>query len=207
MTKTILCFGDSNTWGFDAVTGGRFERRYPKILQELLGDEYYVIEEGLPGRTTVFEDPLNEGLCGLKYIYPCLMSHAKIDLLIINLGTNDCKNRFGATAKNIALGLKRLVLKAKTADAWKENSRILLVAPTPIRPEINDSNLAAEMGICHEKSEALAKEYEEIAMLLGCDFLDAKKYATMNDIDFMHLTEESHESLAKAFANYIRGNI
>ncbi len=204
MAKTVLCFGDSNTWGYDAVTNGRFERRYPRILQEILGDEYYVIEEGLPGRTTVFEDPLNEGLCGLKYIYPCLMSHAGIDLLIINLGTNDCKQRFGATAKNIALGLKRLVLKAKTADAWKENSRILLVAPAPIRAEITTSAVAGEMGICHEKSECLAKEYEEIAKLLGCDFLDAGKHAVMNDIDYMHLTEEGHASLAKAFADYIR---
>lgn len=203
--KTVLCFGDSNTWGYDAATNGRFDRRYPRILQEMLGDEYYIIEEGLPGRTTVFEDPLNEGLCGLNYIYPCLMSHAKIDLLIINLGTNDCKQRFSATAKNIADGVKRLVLKARSADAWNEGAKILIIAPAPIREEVNTSPVAGEMGDCHKKSEELAGEYRKTADLLGCDFLDAKEFVVMNDIDFMHLTQEGHEVMAGVIGKYIKG--
>ena len=103
MEKRILCFGDSNTWGYDAYSGGRFARdvRWTGVLQNTLAKDYHIIEEGLCGRTTVFDDPLNEGLNGFRYLLPCLQSHLPIDMLIIMLGTNDCKERFAATAKNI----------------------------------------------------------------------------------------------------------
>ena len=105
----ILCFGDSNTHGYNPKDTTRFEKniRWTGILQNLLGEKDYVIEEGLSGRTTVFEDPINEGLCGLNYIVPCLMTHEPVDLLIIMLGTNDTKERFGANADVISLGLTR----------------------------------------------------------------------------------------------------
>ena len=85
--------GDSNTWGYDAETNGRFpdDVRWTGRLSERLGDSYTVIEEGLSGRTTVFEDPLNEGMSALPYLYPCLMSHAPLDYMVVMLGTNDCK--------------------------------------------------------------------------------------------------------------------
>ena len=97
MKKHILCFGDSNTHGYcadpdDCLGGGiRFteEQRWTRLLQKALGEDYLVIEEGLSGRTTCFDDPIHEGLNALDYIYPCLKSHEAIDLLIIMLGTND----------------------------------------------------------------------------------------------------------------------
>lgn len=176
MKKRIVCYGDSNTWGYDAITDGRFpdEVRWTGKLQEKLGAEYTVIEEGLCGRTAVFEDPLNEGLNGLPYLYPCLMSHGPIDYLVIMLGTNDCKERFSATPKNIADGIKRLVIKAKhTEDAWRDTPKILVVAPAPIEKECEQSHVAGEMGICADKSKELAAEYEICAKQYGCDFLDA----------------------------------
>lgn len=107
-----------------------------------LGEEYTVIEEGLCGRTAVFDDPLNEGMNGLAYLNPCLMSHSPIDYLIIMLGTNDCKERFSATPKNIADGMKRLIMKAKHTDAWRENQQILLLAPGPIEKACETSPVA-----------------------------------------------------------------
>ena len=100
MKKTIVCFGDSNTHGYCSETGGRFDdtQRYPCLLEKYLGEGYIVREEGLSGRTTVFEDPLFEGLSGLSAIFSCLMSHEPVDLLIIMLGTNDTKERFGCNA-------------------------------------------------------------------------------------------------------------
>ena len=119
MKKHILCFGDSNTHGYcadpdDCLGGGiRFteEQRWTRLLQKALGEDYLVIEEGLSGRTTCFDDPIHEGLNALDYIYPCLKSHEAIDLLIIMLGTNDTKDRFYASAACIALGMARLVNK------------------------------------------------------------------------------------------------
>ena len=100
MKKHIVCFGDSNTHGYCAMNDGRFDEneRWTCLLQKELGEDYLILEEGLSGRTTCFNDPLFEGLSGLDYIYPCLMSHEPVDLLIIMLGTNDTKERFGASS-------------------------------------------------------------------------------------------------------------
>lgn len=118
MKKHIVCYGDSNTHGYDGDTGLRFDEntRWTCLLQKYLGDEYQVIEEGLSGRTTVFDDPLHEGLNGLQLITPVLMSHEPVDLLIIMLGTNDTKVRFNCSAEAIGIGLQRLIKKAKDTE-------------------------------------------------------------------------------------------
>ena len=98
--RRILVFGDSNTYGYDPERDGRYgeTERYPCRIQALLGPGWTVIEEGLPGRTAVFDDPVTEGLCGLSYLTPCMMSHAPLDTLVVMLGTNDTKERFGCNA-------------------------------------------------------------------------------------------------------------
>lgn len=210
MKKHIVCFGDSNTHGYCAENGGRFDEneRWTHLLQRHLGDEYLIIEEGLSGRTACFDDPLFEGLAGLDYIWPCLMSHEPVDLLIIMLGTNDTKERFGASAACIALGLKRLIGRAMAVtDCWRDGKpNILVVTPQNIGREYIDTEVGSTMGRgCAEKSEGLAEEYEKIADMMGCYYLDANKVisASVNQIDFMHLTKEGHEQLASALAEVI----
>lgn len=210
MKKTIVCFGDSNTHGYDSSTGGRFDdsRRYPCLLAHYLGDDYLVREEGLSGRTTVFDDPLFEGLSGLSVISPCLLTHEPVDLLLIMLGTNDTKERFGVNAENIAKGLERLTRKAMaTAGAWRgDTPNILLIAPPPIDPAYETTFVANEMGHgCAEKSRELAFYYERTAQLIGCHFLDAGQIPGMHmhPNDFMHLDADSHARLAKQLAALI----
>lgn len=211
MKKHIVCFGDSNTHGYYAQTGGRFDetQRWCCLLQEKLCDEYLIIEEGLSGRTTCFTDPIHEGLNGLEYIYPCLMSHEPVDLLIIMLGTNDTKERFGSSAACIALGLKRLIAKAiATTDCWgSAGANILVVSPQSIDPRYRGSEVGETMGSgCAEKSKELAAEYSKIAELMGCHFLDADQVisAPVNSIDYMHLTADGHRQLADALADKIK---
>ena len=168
-----------------------------------------MIEEGLSGRTTCFDDPIHEGLNGLDYIYPCLMSHEPVDLLVIMLGTNDTKERFGASAACIALGLRRLIAKAASTDCWTGGrANILVVSPQNIDIRYMETEVAATMGRgCAEKSKGLAAEFEKIAIMEGCHFMDADKAieAPTNDIDYMHLTEEGHRQLAERLAEKIRG--
>ncbi len=176
--------------------------------EKYLGNGYIVREEGLSGRTTVFEDPLFEGLSGLSAIFGCLMSHEPVDLLIIMLGTNDTKERFGCNAENIAKGLERLTKKAQSVtDAWRNNKpNILLVAPAPIEEGYASTFVVNEMGNgCVEKSRQLAFYYERTANLTHCHFMDAGKIPgiRMHPNDYMHLTEESHDLLAKALAERI----
>lgn len=208
-TKTIVCFGDSNTHGYNSFNGGRFteKERWTCLLAELLGDKYLVREEGLGGRTTVFEDPLFEGLSGLSYLYPCMMTHEPLDLLIVMLGTNDVKERFKATPENVAKGLERLVVKARqTTEAWREEPCILIIAPPPIEEGYEKTSVSGEMGIgCVEKSRALAKLYREVAGRQHCHFLDAGAIEGigMYPYDHMHLSLESHKILAETLAGWI----
>ena len=214
MKKHIVCFGDSNTHGYcadpaDCADGGiRFNEseRWPRRLQALLGEDYLVIEEGLSGRTTCFDDPIHEGLSGIDYITPCLKSHETVDLLIIMLGTNDTKDRFYASAACIGIGMARLVKKAMATECWGgKKPGILVVAPPPIGEGMLTAPCAATMGsLCVEKSRELAKYYQEQCGLIGCHFLDAGELGCeFNTVDFMHLTNRGHETLAKGLAEIV----
>ena len=212
MKKHIVCFGDSNTHGYCAETGGRFdeEQRWTCLLQKYLGDNFFVFEEGLSGRTISFPDPIQEGLSGLDYLYPCLMTHEPVSLLVIMLGTNDTKECFGVSSSCIALELKRLIAKAQAAThCWLNGtSNILVVTPPNIYREYIKTEAASMMGNgCSQKSEELAKEYEAIARLMGCHYLDANKILTTkpDETDFIHLSEAGHGQLAAGLANYILG--
>lgn len=215
MKKHIICLGDSNTHGYcadpaDCADGGiRFneEERWTKRLQAALGDDYLVLEEGLSGRTTVFQDPLYEGLDALHYLYPCLKSHEYVSLLIIMLGTNDSKERMGANAFAIGLGMRRLVQKAMTTDCWAPGTKpnILVVSPPAIGEGVVTSPVTHEMGMgAVEKSRQLATEYARIAQECGVHFLDADSIGCeFNQIDFMHLTRKGHATLADHLAKLV----
>ena len=109
--KTILCYGDSNTWGYDPANQTRYPRdvRWPGVLRNGLGDGYIVIEEGLNGRTTVWDDPIELDKNGATYLRPCIQTHKPLDFVIIMLGTNDLKTRFSLPAYDIASGAGVLV--------------------------------------------------------------------------------------------------
>lgn len=216
MKKHIVCFGDSNTHGYcadpaDTADGGvRFNEseRWTCLLQKQLGDDYLVIEEGLSGRTTSFDDPLLEGLSGLDYITPCLRSHADVDLLIIMLGTNDTKDRFSVNPYCITLGLDRLVKKAMYTECWGEKKpNILVICPPPIGDNMISSPLGPVMGVtCAEKSRELPRFFEEQCKLLGVHYLDAGKIGCeFNTIDYMHLTAKGHATLATALGSLVPG--
>ena len=206
MKKHIVCFGDSNTHGYcaepaDCADGGdRFneEERWTCLLQKALGEEYLVLEEGLSGRTTVFPDPLHECMAGLDVIYSTLMSHEPVDLLIIMLGTNDTKERLGANASCIGIGMERLVMKAKSVPAWRGGKpHILIIAPPHIGEGLYLRPEGEPMGRgCPEKSREVAKYYAAVAQNQGCAFLDAEGVAEFNRLDCMHLTRLGHRQLA-----------
>ena len=210
----FLVLTDSNTHGYCADPGNcadggiRFNEseRWTALLQQKLGEEYLVIEEGLSGRTTVFRDPLHEGMAAIDYICPCLKSHETVDLLIIMLGTNDTKDRFAVNAACIGLGMARLVRKAQTVDCWGDKApNILVIAPPAIGKGMLTSTVAGIMGnSCVEKSLKLAKEYKMQCELLNVHFLDADTIGCeFNQIDYMHLTRKGHAALADYLAQKV----
>lgn len=209
MKKHIVCFGDSNTHGYcadpaDCADGGdRFneDERWTCLLQKALGGEYLVIEEGLSGRTTVFDDPLHECMSGLDAIYSCLMSHEPVDLLIIMLGTNDCKDRLGQSACCIGIGMERLIMKAKSVECWRDGRpNILIIAPPHMKEGFSDEAMGQ---CCIEKSKDVAKYYKEKAELRQVAFLDAEGVAEFNTLDYMHLSRKGHSQLAAKLAELV----
>ena len=211
MKKHIVCFGDSNTHGCcadpaDTADGGeRFneEERWTCLLQEKLGKEYLVLEEGLNGRTTVFEDPTGEGRKGIDSIYSCLVTHKPVDLLIIMLGTNDTKERFSANDFTIERGMERLITKAKGLPVWAGGKpNILLIAPPSIKPEVVLLRGAFNAKSV-ETSRKLASAYEALAQRQNCAFLNAEGIGIFNDIDCLHLTSQGHKNMAEAIAKKV----
>ena len=217
MKKHIVCLGDSNTHGScadpnDSADGTRRfneEERWTCRLQKLLGDAYLVLEEGMSGRTMVSTDPLTEGIPALDVIYPILMSHEPVDLLIIMLGTNDTKDRFGLSPACIAAGMDRLLNKAKSIPCWGTHApNILVICPPHIGKEMVNSPIGPVMGMhCAEKSAQLAVYMEPVVKAHGFAFLDAEGIAELNQIDYTHLTRKGHEELANRLAQIVPGLI
>jgi lysophospholipase L1-like esterase len=208
--KVILCFGDSNTYGRDPVTKGRLDKktRWPGVLQSTLGEEYSVIEEGLNGRTTVWDDPVRGGLKrnGSLYLLPCLESHAPIDLLIIMLGTNDLKARFAVTPYDIGESMGALIEIAQKSQCGMkgEAPEILIMAPPPLG-KLTEWAETFQGGV--EKSNKLAAYYESIASLYGCKFLDTATVIQSSKLDGLHFDPEGHYKLGTAVANIIYENV
>lgn len=201
--KTILCYGDSNTWGDPPGGVGRhgWDVRWPGILQRELGTTYRVIEEGLCGRTTCFDDPLSPNRNGLAYLPVALESQYPIEMLIIMLGTNDLKVRYNHTAYTIAQGASELVALARKFEP--AISKILLMSPPHVCPTDNVETTQAFDGAI-KKSQELAKHYRYFASQQGCHFFDAATVAKSSPIDGIHLDSKAHQLLGKAVCAEIR---
>ncbi len=209
MKRKILCFGDSNTYGYD-FDSDRFDddTRWTMRLQALLGEGYRVIEEGLNGRTFIFDDPTEGGhKNGMKYLPPCLMSHNPLDLVVIMLGTNDTKARFGMNAFTIAQCAQQMVLIAKqyAAAPGGKPTKVLLVSPILVADDVEKRMFGAAFGPkAAEVSRGFAREYHRVATLTGAEFLDAAKVTDPWPQDGIHITREGQEAFARALAEKIQ---
>jgi lysophospholipase L1-like esterase len=206
--KTVLCYGDSNTWGQTAADrpDDRYgpHERWPGVMRDSLGSEWLVIEEGLSGRTTVSDDPI-EGAekNGRVYLKPCLQSHKPLDLVILMLGTNDLKIRFNKPASEIAMGIGALILDIKALAPGHENKvpEILVISPPPICRDLKGWESVFDGAF--EKSYLLATEYERIADAHGARFLDAGSVVNSSEADGFHLDIPGHRKLGQAVADWI----
>jgi lysophospholipase L1-like esterase len=211
MTTTIVCFGDSNTHGADPTTTGQRlprEVRWPRVMAAALGDGYEVIEEGLNGRCTIWDSPIEPGRNGLTYLEPCLLSHRPVDLVTIMLGTNDLKTAYDLRAADIAVGAGRLVDAARRTLSGPEGTppKVLLVAPVPIG-EITRKSEVWGFGESYEKSRQLAPLYEVMAETHGVGFFDAGSVAQTNPDDGIHLDAAACAALGAAMADAVRAEL
>ncbi|MBR4573426.1 MAG: acylhydrolase [Lachnospiraceae bacterium] len=202
--KRIVCFGDSNTYGYNPETGGRYgeDIRWPKVLQKLLGDEYEIIEEGQNGRTIANEDPWEGGTkCGMDYVLPMLETK-RPDLLAIMLGSNDLKSKFNLPAPDIAGSLITMIMKIRGYCEHYigcPDMKILIIAPPALSEPFSESYFATffdEESVVG-KSIELAKWYELVAKEHGCYFLNVTKEVSAGSVDHLHLDPKGHEKMAQ----------
>lgn len=207
--KTILCYGDSNTWGYNPKTGERLahDKRWPGVLKNDLGDGYRVIEEGLNGRTTVWDDPFHGGYKnGKDYLIPCLSSHKPLDLVILFLGTNDLKMRFSLTPSEVTHGIRVLTDIILKSEAGLDGNppELLLIAPPKVKTARHFTRFSEEFEKGEEKSVKLGEYYLEVAREYGCEFLDASKVVQVSELDGIHLDVDEHIKLGHAITKKIK---
>ncbi len=208
---TILCFGDSNTYGavptLARVGRHRFapDRRWPGIVRQQLGSDWQVVEEGHPGRTTLRDDPIEgnhkNGLRGLPI---SLESHMPIDLVILMLGTNDLKQRFAASPSDIADSVEVVAKAVQASEAGPGDTApaVMIIAPPPIL----EVGWLAEMFVGGaQKSLEFGVRLAEVAARCRAAFLDAGTLVESSTVDGIHLEAEAHRVLGSAVARVVKG--
>ncbi|MEZ2127498.1 MULTISPECIES: SGNH/GDSL hydrolase family protein [unclassified Sinorhizobium] len=208
MTKAVLCYGDSLTWGYDPEAIGRhaYEDRWPSVLQKALGDQVRIIAEGLNGRTTAFDDHLAD--CdrnGARLLPTILQTHAPLDLVVIMLGSNDMKPVVAGSAFAACQGIARLVRLIRN-HIWPfefDGPDILIVAP-PMLCETANAPFAASYAGGVAESAKLATLYRDLADELGCGFFDGSSVAKTTPLDGVHMDAENTRALGRGLEPIIR---
>lgn len=213
MSKKILCFGDSLTWGWvpkdHAVPTERYasDVRWTGVLSTTLGDEYEIIEEGLSGRTTTADDPTDPRLNGSTYLPSALASNLPLDLVILMLGTNDTKAYLNRTPLEIATGVSVLVGQilgsAGGVGTAYPAPAVLLMSPPPLG-KITNPWLQQIFDGGHAKTAELADRYQALASFFGIPFFDAGSVISTDGIDGIHFTESNNRELGQALAPEVK---
>ncbi|MCP1853153.1 MULTISPECIES: SGNH/GDSL hydrolase family protein [unclassified Bradyrhizobium] len=212
MTKRILCFGDSLTWGWVAVPEGSPTTRFPYAerwtgaMAAKLGPDYEIIEEGLSARTTSLDDPADPRLNGSAYLPSAIASHLPLDLVILMLGTNDTKSYFRRTPYEIAVGMSKLAGQVLTSGGGVGTvypaPKVLIVSPPPLA-DLPDPWFQGMFEGGREKTVELAKQYRSLAAFLKVDFLDAGSVISTDGVDGIHFTAKNNADLGMALAEKV----
>jgi len=211
--KTIMCYGDSNTWGYNPKTGSRFDHktRWPMVMKNILNKdapnddpEWWVVEEGQNGRTSCREDPVEGDRNGLRQLIPILESHKPIDIIAVMLGTNDLKLRFNPVPYDIARGVQELVKVIQKSDTGPNGSppKVLMICPPAIVESVTFKQIFGDT-VNVKLSKKLPPLYRALAFECGAVFLDAGKYIVSSPADGIHFEAKEHRKLAEAVAKAV----
>ena len=210
MVKNILCFGDSNTWGYSPVDKARhpIDVRWTGVLQASLGAGYRIIEEGLNGRTTFKNEegedakPMRSGSQALPMI---LESQRPLDLVVLMLGTNDLKKRFQLSLDEIAEGVADLVKTIKAYDyGGAAPPKIMLVSPALIGENMSEEYMELWGETAPEKSRGFEERYCQVSRDLETTFVNAAATVTPAEGEGIHWDAENHQKFGEQMSMYIQ---
>jgi lysophospholipase L1-like esterase len=207
--KTVLCYGDSLTWGYDAASAGRhaFADRWPSRLARGLGDGHVIVADGLNGRTTAYDDNTSAAdRNGARILPTALATHQPLDLAIVLLGTNDLKRHTGGgRAFEARIGMERVVeiVRAFPYHRGMSVPKILIVAP-PSFVATDDPDFTLLFSHAIEESQRLPGAYALVADEYGCDVFDASEVCETTPLDGIHLDAENTRRLGDALVEPVR---
>ncbi len=201
--KKILCYGDSNTYGFNPKTGGRYDKdiRWSGLLSSYLPN-YKIIEEGMNNRTGFFKNPSGLKQSGGEYLPIFLQNNKDIDICILSLGTNDAQFFYELDDTKTALGLKNLINSIKEVNP---KTKIIIVPPVKITDRILKSSIFSMMFDKNsiEIIQKVFPVFENIAKTNDCQYFDFNKITAPSEFDGLHYSAESHKIIAKKLAEFI----
>ena len=206
--KTVLCYGDSLTWGYNPEGPARhaLPDRWPSTLQTALGEGVHVIAEGLNGRTTAFDDHLaGADRNGARLLPTVLTTHAPLDLVVIMLGANDMKPWIHGNPVAAKQGVQRLIDIVRGHDYPLDEPapQILIVSPPAVSRTTN-AEFAEMFAGGDEASRRLSAQYEALADEAGCGFFDAGAVAETSPLDGVHLDAANTRKIGEALAPLVR---
>jgi lysophospholipase L1-like esterase len=205
MTKNILCFGDSNTFGINPATGKRFDEsvRWPALLQVLLGPLFSIIEAGEPNRTLVNHAPFDGSHSGLRYLKPYLNT-LTLDTIVVFLGTNDLKHRYDLTPEQITQGLSDLITCIHAfyqCDLTLNRPKIIIIGPLYVSPVGRYKRIYSGS---QDKLLTLESLFSTLSENKKCDFLKLENTLSLSNLDGIHLDEAGHLQLSKLIGYIIK---
>lgn len=203
--KRVMFYGDSNTWGYNGENGCRFPEnvRFTGLLAQKFAGRYAVVEEGLNGRTTAFQDDIGPCRNGYTYLPVTLFSNDPLDLVVFMLGTNDCKRRISACVEEIVRGMELLIQEVRNHSLIREKKTAMaLIAPPPMEEFAIQSDFMFDKESV-EKSRQLSIAFEHLSWTYGLHFIDAGKICRPGNADGVHLDAAGHKQLAEVLANYL----
>ncbi|OLU36257.1 GDSL-type esterase/lipase family protein [Ileibacterium valens] len=209
MKKRILCYGDSNTWGFSPEEYKRMDERWTRNLS-LNKDQVEIIEEGLNGRNAVCIDTFQPEKCGFKDFKRALISHQPLDLIVLMLGTNDLKSSYHSSARFIANGIRQYVCEYLNPTLFEGMPKPELLVISPILLDETLPEIVGPAGNFNSysvaQSKLLAQEIKQAIAPYPVHFMNAAEFASPSKIDGIHMDEKNHGLLAKAITKKIQEN-
>ncbi len=202
--KKILCFGDSNTYGYTPATGVRFDEctRWTGRLSALLEKEYLILEEGMNNRNGFFKNPQSIKLCGVDYLPIYLQNHKDIDICILALGTNDAQFFYNLDKQTVQNGLQSLTNSLLEINS---ETKIIIIPPVKIQPNILNGIFSMQFDLSSVKRiEETFEEYKNFAQTNGFYYLDLNEFVKPSEADGLHYSVESHKIIAEKVAEFVR---
>lgn len=200
--KKIICYGDSNTFGYNPADGSRYDEnvRWTALLQKKSGSEYEVINEGVCDRTGFVDNPKGFLFSAQRHFPKMLSKTDDIELLILWIGTNDLQFQYDIGFNAVESGLEKLIRLAKA-----KSKHIIIIPPVILSEKVLEGVFNYQFDETSiGKSRKIGRVYKKLSNINYCGFFDVNKFVLPSDIDGLHYDEKSHKKIGKELANYIK---